>query len=1058
MISKTLTRKTKQVFLLFFCVFVFGSLSVQAQIGKEVKGTIKDEKGQGMPGVNVVEKGTPNGVTTELDGKYEIKLTTANAVLEVTFLGYTTQTILVGNRTGVDVIMKEEISTLDQVVVLGFGAETRKADLSASVGTIQNLDAVKTRPVSSATDLLQGQIPGVTVLNQGGDPSAPAKIMIRGQGSRKEEQPLWVVDGVPGGPLNVNEIENIVVLKDAASAAIYGAYSGSSGVILVTTKKAKAGLPTISYEGTMGVSMATNLSQSLTIEQEREVRRQALAVEGNTLPTGWDPVKNPYIATDRTDWIDAIFREALFQRHNVSLNAGNESFANRLSLQYNNNEGVLVGTFNKSVALRYNGTFNLSKHIRISEDLHWQLDQKRGEVNTTNGYSGVILSALMMPRNAEAYYSDGTFGGTAPKDPAYEAKYGSNFADIHGDVINPLRTLVGDTQFKHPSSVTSSTFFEILQPIPGLKFTSRFTYKQEDYFSKRFEPRAPEPGKPNMNNRLEYAVNRFTKWETENTLNFDRTFNRHTIGALISTTANEQRKREVQTLAKGFADETEDKQYYVYATNFLNSSDYYLDPDSNVSFVGRLAYSWNNRYFVTGSFRRDYAGRLPKGQKYGDFPALTGAWKISEEGFMPKIDFLNLLKLRASWGRIGNISTVNYAYGYPVLGTGRNPGDIGTVDVGGQVGASNSVLSLLAYPYYGYNKNLTWETSETTNFGVDIDLFSNKLSVSAEYFMKRTFDLIKEQDYGWPSYIGVKPKLINEGEIRNSGFEFTVGWNGNIGQVSYYVSGNLATLKNRVYDIGAVTESGEKPVWTDGDDYRGVLKPYRTREGGPINSYWLVQSDGLFQTDEEASAYVNSKGKRIQPNAKAGDIRFIDQDGDGSITDNDRVYMGAYYPKITYSILGGFSYKNFSFNISFQGVGGSKAFNASKYTTLNEAAGNFNRWNKILDAFPNGGEIPRLTSKDPNGNFTTNSDWYLENSSYMRIKNINVGYSLDKLLHKLSPALESRKSSLMFSISIDNFYTFTKYTGIDPEVGGMGLDALRYPVPRVFSFGIKLTY
>jgi TonB-linked SusC/RagA family outer membrane protein len=1042
---------TKFITKLFFC-FLLVSFWVTAEAQNQtVKGKVSDPNGE-LPGVNIVVKGTTTATVSDINGDYTITVPGSDATIVFSYLGYTTQEIVADNRSIIDVILQEDIKTIDEVVVIGYGTTARRADLSASIGVVNDVTTLKKRPVAGVAEMLQGQIPGVTVRNNGGDPASETSIVIRGQGSKAGESPLWVVDGVPGAPLNTDDIESIVVLKDAASAAIYGAYSGSAGVILVTTKKAKATDPTISYEGNFGISQMLNMPQSLTIEEQRKVREKALGVMGSSLPDGWNVTKNPYIGKTRTDWMDEITRTAPFQRHLVTLSSGTDKFANRLALQYMNNQGALVGSYNKHLNLRYDASYSLSKYVKIREDFFWNTWESR-KTETESGYNGAILSALMMPRNAEAYYSDGTYGGTAPKDDAYIAQYGSNFADIHGDAINPLRILKANKPYNKPSSVHSSTFLEITNPVPGLKFTSRFTYKLENNFEKNFNPSRPEPGKPMLTNTLSYSSARYTRWETENTLNYDSQFGRHQVGALVSITANEQRGRGFGTSALSFKSEEAIYQYLNYAGKYINPKDAYNDPDNNVSVVGRVSYSWNNRYFATASYRRDYAGRLPKDKKYGDFPSITGAWKISEEPFMPKTDALTFLKLRASWGRIGNLGSIDYAYGNPTLGVSNSD------DVGGQVGVTTPLVPNMVYNNTAFNSYLTWETSEQSDFGLDAEFLNSRLSFSADYFSKKTYNLIKQQDTGWPSYIGISAMMINEGEVRNSGFEFVLGWKDKIGDWNYFVNANLATLKNSIYDIGlADPMTGKKPVWRWNDMFRETLQPFQSREGDPIYSYWLIENGGIFQTDAEAAAYVDKDGKRIQPNAKAGDLKFIDQDNNGKIDDDDKVYMGAYFPKITYAFTGGFSWKNLSFSMMFQGVGGSKAFNAQKFITLNESQGSFNRDNRILNAWPASNDIPRIAGNDPNSNFTTNSDWYLEDASYLRIKNITVSYDLSDLFYKISPSLQTRKSLFSAHLSIDNLYTFTKYTGMDPEVGGIGLDGGRYPVPRVISLGVKLTY
>ncbi|MDR2086370.1 MAG: TonB-dependent receptor [Dysgonamonadaceae bacterium] len=1042
---------TKIIFKLFFCCLFLSFWENADAQSPTVKGKITDLNGE-LPGVNIRLKGSSTATTSDIDGYYSITAPGTDATLVFSFIGYATQEITVANRSIIDVVMQEDVRAINEVVVTGYGSAARKADLSASIGVVERVETLKNRPVAGVTEMLQGQIPGVTVRNNGGDPASGPSITIRGQGSKAGESPLWVVDGVPGAPVSLDEIETMVVLKDAASAAIYGAYSGSAGVILITTKKAKAGAPSISYEGSYGLSQLSNMPQSLTIEEERQVRKTALDAIGSPLPDGWDVTKNPYIGQTRTDWIDEITRTAPFQRHHVTLSSGTDLFANRLSLQYTDNQGTLMGTYNKSLNLRYDASYRISKYVRVREDFFWNTWNSRG-TDTESGYSGAILSALLMPRNAEAYYSDGTYGGTAPKDPDYIARYGNNFADIHGDVINPLRSLTAANQYNRPSAVHSSTFLEITDPLPGLKFTGRFTYRLENNFNRNFSYQRPEPGKPMLTNTLNYSAARHTRWEVENTLNYDRRFGDHQIGALISGTANEQRGRNFGVSAQSFISEEEIYQYLNYAGAYLNPTDEYVNPDNNVSVVGRLSYSWNNRYFATASYRRDYAGRLPKDKKYGDFPALTAAWKISEEPFVPKTDALTLLKIRASWGRIGNLGSIGYTYGNPTLATNTSG------DVGGQIGVTNPLIANMIYNSTAFNPYLTWETSEQTDLGLDAELLNGRLSLSADYFLKKTYNLIKTQDSGWPSYIGLSAKMINEGEIQNSGLELVVGWQDRIGDWSYFVNANLATLKNTIQDIGpADPGTGEKPVWRWDNSFRGTLQPFRSREGDPLYSYWLIRNGGLFQSDAEAAAYVDKEGKRIQPDAKAGDLKFIDQNGDGKINDEDRVYMGAYFPKTTYALTAGFTYRKLAFSFMLQGVGGAKAFNAQKFIMLNESVGNFNRDNRILNAWPNSNDIPRIAANDPNGNFGTNSDWYLEDASYLRIKNVTVSYDFSDLLHKVSPLLQNRKSALSAHISMDNLHTFTRYTGMDPEVGGIGMDGGRYPVPRVFSMGIKLSY
>lgn len=1025
-----------------------GAYAQQISVG----GIVKDQMGEPVIGANVIVKGTSNGVITDIDGKFALSAA-KNDILIISFVGFTSQEIPV---TGKDlmVTLKEDTGLLDEVVVLGYGANARKQDLSAAVGVLSNTDDLTVRPVSSTESLLQGQLAGVTVQSNGGDPTSTPSIVIRGQGSQNGDNVLWVVDGVPGAPIaSMSDIESIVVLKDAASAAIYGAQSGAGGVILVTTKKAKAGIPTLSYEGTYGIRQATNLPEPLNAEEELEMRKRSYANANVTLPDGWNIEKNPWIGTTRTNWMDEIFRTAFYQRHNIALNVGTDNYSSRLSFSFDNDEGVLINTYNKNYAIRYNGKFDLNKWVSISEDLVWKNTENRSK-DTNDAYTGPVLSAIYMPASATVYNPlDGTWGGTTTEDPEYIAKYGSNFAGAHGDAVNPVRLLKAENRFNRTSDVWSTTSLQIANIIQGLKFTSRFTYNLKTNNYKNFRPIQDEPGKPNNSNSLDVTNYRTDAWKTENTLTYDNSFGNHTVGALFSTTADHYNVRGLKVNGKNFADESPYLQYLAYAGT-TSATDYLTGPDANVSLVARLAYSYDDRYFVTASWRRDYAGRLPKENNFGDFPAATLAWKISNEKFFKKSDFIGMLKLRASWGRVGNLGSIDYNYKSLLLGTSywQEQAQYGVIN--------NATWNNFVYNSTAMNRNLTWETSEQWDLGLDVELFKNRLALSFDYFDKRTFNLIQKQTMNWPSSIGLNPLLINQGEVRNRGIEVQANWNDRVNKdFSYFVSGNFSYLKNWVSDIGVKNADGSPGVWTDSDSkFRNIPYTRQTAEGEPLNSYYLLKTNGIFQSDAEAAAYVDKNGKRIQPNAVAGDLKFVDYNNDGKIDDKDRQYCGSATPKTTYSFSFGATYKKFSFSAMFQGVGGAQAFYAAKSVILSDADGNFNRVKDILNAWSptnTSSNIPRLSMNDPNSNFSTASDWYLESASYLRLKNLTLSYDLTDVLQKWSH-LKERNSRMSVYFSGENIFTITDYSGMDPECGGW--DAMKYPVSRVFSFGVKLTY
>lgn len=1019
-----------------------------------VKGHVIDTNGEPIAGASVVEKGTGNGTMTDNNGNFTLKVKSSSTIA-VSYIGYVRQELKA--QPEVTVMMQLSAEALGEVVVLGYGAQTRKQDLSASVGVISNADELAARPVTSTEAMLQGQMAGVTVTANGGDPTSTPNIVIRGQGSMNGDNVLWVVDGVPGAPIpSMNDIESIVVLKDAASAAIYGATSGAGGCVLVTTKKAKKGTMSLSYDGVFGVRSAANLPHALTAQGQIDVANNSYQNAGLAVPDGWKQSVNPYIYTNRTDWMDEVFRTAAYQRHNVVLNSGNDWAQNRVSYAYDDDQGVLLNTYNKKHTIHYNGIFELNKWITITEDFTWRNTSANG-ANTGSAENGVITNALHMPSSAPVYNADGTFGGiTSPENAAN--------AGIFGDAINPVRLLTAANNYNKTSDMFTTTALTLHDVVPGLKFTSRFSFNINNNYSKSFSPIRPELGKPKLFNELQESATRYDQWRTENTLTYDKTFGKHTVGALLSTTADHDAMRGVCVYGKDFSDESDYLQYLPYAGSVsatdVSSSErgfYVNQPDANVALVARAAYSYDDRYFLTASWRRDYAGRLPKDHNHGDFPAVTAAWKISNESWFPKSEQVNLVKLRGSWGRVGNLGSIPRCYKAANL-------SVSNWDEQAQYGVMNNVLwGSLVYNSLALNPLLTWETSEQWDLGLDLAFFNNRLTAGIDYFSKRTFNLIQSQSVGWPSTMGVDAMLVNLGEVQNKGLEVELGWNDKVGNdFSYYVNANFTYLHNEVTDTGTYDEEGNPGVWVGdvygNNNFKDLTNIFRTTQGQALNSFYLIKTDGIFQSDAEAAAYQKD-GKPIQPNAVAGDLKFVDFNNDGVIDDNDRQYCGSATPKFTYALSGGLNWKGLTFSAQFQGVGGAQAMFVGKRLALDaQEGGGFNHWDKILDAWSpsnTGSDIPRMTMKDNNGNFNTTSDWYLEDASYLRLKNVTVGYDFSEQLRK-AQHFGSRMSSIYLYLSAENLFTITKYSGMDPECGGF--DTMKYPVSRVFSLGVKLTY
>ncbi len=1044
---------SKKLFGLFAGIMMFAASFGAVAQNMTVRGTVSDNVGPIVGAV--VLSGGANAVT-DMNGAFTINVP-SNAVLEVSCLGYVSQEVPVNGRTNIDIVLAEDVEVLQEAVALGYGAQTKKKDLSASVGIVSNPEKLAGRPVTSTTGMLQGQIPGVVVSYTNGSPTSSPSILIRGQGSQKGDSVLWVVDGVPGAPItSMNDIESIVVLKDAASAAIYGATSGAGGVIIVTTKKAQKGIH-VEYDLVTGIRHASNLPEPLTAEEEIQMRTISSKNAGITLDTGWDPAVNPWIATTRTNWMDEIFRDALYQRHSATLNYGTDQLKSRLTFSYSNNPGVLVGTYQNDFGIRYYGEYQMNKWIKITENLSFSDGGGRG-TDTGSSHTGTILSALYMPPSAEAYATAGpyagSYGGTTTEDPEYIAKYGNNFAGLHGDAVNPLRLLLADNIYDHSISFWTTTGLEIANIVKGLKFVDQFSYNIGSGYRKTFTPKRPEIGKPSLTNSMTEEARRSDGWRNEATLIYDRTFGKHTVGALGAFTANRDWNRKFSMTASSFDIEDPSMQYFAMAGSYGTPYDEYNN-DANVAMVGRLSYSFDDRYFVTASYRRDIAGRLPKEHNYGDFPAVTGAWKISSEPFFPKTDAINLLKVRASWGRVGNLGSIGWHYKSPVL---TNMGDVNDNRMSGreQGGQKRGATYTLAE---AFNSSLTWETSEQFDLGLDVDLFQDRLSMSVDYYNKRTFNLIQNQSTDWPTSIGINPMLVNLGEINNRGVEFVATWRDKVGQdFNYYVTGNFAYNRNRVVDTGVFDSEGKAAPWTGGGGYGlETTAIYRSENGQPLNSFYMIPCEGIFQSEEDVYDHIKD-GKLIQPGARPGDLKFTDVNGDGKISTDDRVYCGSPAPLYTFALSAGFNWKGFNVDMMLQGVAGNKIAYMAKQLIVADVEGNFSRSRDILNAWSpenRDSTIPILSRNDPNGNLQTPSSWYLEDGSYLRLKNLTVGYDFTKLLRK-APHFAERGSSLNVYFSAENLFTLTKYSGMDPEVGGY--DTLTYPVHKVFAFGLKLNY
>jgi len=1021
-----------------------------------IRGKVTDDIGAEIIGASVVEKGTINGTMTDLDGKYEITVKEGSTI-EFTYVGFKTKSVVVTNQTTIDIILEEDSYILGEVVTIGYG-NARKQDLSMAISSVKIDETMKSRP-SDINTILQGKLPGVTIQMSGGDPLSKPTVLIRGRGSRgNDEDPksgdgvLFVVDGVPNAPYNVEDIENVTVLKDAASAAIYGASVGSGGVVIITTKQATAGKTKVSFNVSHSISKVQNLPKVLTSEEYNMVWKKASELAGTTLPQVANAELFPYGAVTRTDWLDEIFRTGHLQHYALSLTGGSESIKAFASFSYDRNNGTLLNTYSERAGAKLNVDFKVTNWLTFRQNATFQYTNGQGEVNAT--HQGPIMEAVFYPRSATVYEynedgspvynTDGSpmYGGTLPL-------WAQGNVSGYGTLRNPVAAL-NRLRKKTPAAKIFSTSTIEIKPISGLTVKSDFTAGLESKRFEEFSSKAPEYGRPLDENfrTVETDWDNNWLWETTATYSFNL-FDKHDFSLMGGYTMRYNRYHNNQTWVYDWDKEDEHSGIFGPTGGKDPSKKPPLETineDSMISLLGRISYSFDDRYFVTASIRRDGSSRLPVNKKYDVFPAFSGSWKISSEPFFSDFkSIVPLLKIRGSWGKVGNVESLSYYLPYQVYMGAPYQAIFGEDLRNERYGK---------YPDKMGNMDLIWETSEQTGFGLDFNLF-NSLDITVDYFNKTTTDLI--------DFIPVPYEMFAErtygniGKVVNKGWEFSASYSKTIDKVSFNIYGNFSTIDNEVKNLG-------NRDFLEHEIVSNSMRPVRSAVGQPWYSFYTMKTDGLFRSQDEIDKYIYKNPETgavqaIQPDAKPGDFRFVDINNDGKISNDDMDYMGSYLPKVTYAFGGQVSYLGFDFSFMFQGVGGNKIFNSFKQMGYQSKEEN-NMLADMLKSYdfdPNS-SFPRLgiaPNSDSNGNYTNLSDFFLESGSYLRLKNMTLGYTLPQ---KIMSNVGLPGSSIRLYVSGENLFTITPYSGVDPEVGNWGVDRATYPVSRSFSLGLNLNF
>lgn len=987
------------------------------QQAKTVTGTVTDVSGEPIIGANIRIKGTTTGTITDIDGNFSIEAE-PQSVIEVSYIGYLTQETVINNQKSIRFLLKEDTKTLDEVVVIGYGVQ-KKADLTGSVANI-NTEKLNTQSNANIGQALQGKIAGVDIVSQGGAPGSGTRIMVRGIGTLNNASPLYIVDGMYMNSIdhiNPNDIASIDVLKDASSAAIYGSRA-ANGVIIVTTKEGSntEGKPIIDLSVNLGISTASKFLDMLDAKGWAEVTtiaRQAIGKPALDMAT--DLANKP-----DNDWQDIMFRPALMQNYNLSVKGGGKYSTYYTGLGYFNQDGIVKGTNYQ----RYNiqskndykrGIFSAGTNLIISfshdKPLHQEL---RG------GMIGTILQSVP---TLEKY------------DDTREGGYGGTYGDVV-NIPHPLAIIDDNIMGRYNENVKIfANLYAQIELFKGLKYKLNLT---PDFSFERYK---------NYLNKYDFglATNSITQLTerqrrrrnilVENLLTFDRTFGEHKISALAGYTYQDSRFRHIQAYGEGLPQGLEEID--AATTNRSNEGNSWRSVLTSI--LGRVFYSYQNKYLFTATIRRDGSSKFGKNNRYGYFPSFSLGWNVAEEKFMENVHWLDQLKLRGGYGVLGNQEIDNYQYSSTIT-TGINYPD------------GNGGLLQGAFPKNFANPDIKWEETAMTNVGIDFMAFNNRLSLTADYYVKNTKDILLTVPIPISSG-GANDPIRNAGKIRNNGFEFNLGWMDQPNpDISYGINLIGSFNKNKVIAMGS--ESGS----IKGGSTNQNITTSETKAGYPIGGYWLISTAGYFNSQEEVDAYAKD-GKKIQPAAEPGDIKFVDANNDGVINDDDRVFQGSPFPDFTFALNGNMRYKNFDLSIGLQGVLGNKIYNATRQT-LEDVTKGSNFLASCLDYWTpenKNASHPRLTWDDPNRNTRAESDRYLENGSYLRLRSVQLGYTFPQTWFK--GAIQHAR----VYINAENLFTITSYSGYSPDVNAdnanyRGFDNFIYPTNRTFMLGLNVTF
>ena len=1045
------------VLCILFCAF--------AQAQNTVTGNVTDVGEVPLAGVSVLVKGTNNGITTDFDGNYTINNVNSTDVLVFSYIGMETQEILYTNQSTINVVLSESLTDLDEVVVIGYGT-MRRSDLTGSISSVQG-EAIEDQPFSSVDQALQGKVSGLTVTQNSGAPGGGVSIRVRGVTTLgANNEPLYVIDGVPIGgqdnnqsfnfsnlgggngqtrvsamsTINPNDIENVEVLKDASAAAIYGSRA-ANGVILITTKKGKQGKSKISLDSYTGYQHVTKFVDVMNLQEYATYYSSISEELGQAVPF---ELRNPSLLGEGTDWQDEIFRVAPIQRHQVSFSGGDEKTRFYTSLSYFDQDGTIINTDFNRYSLRLNLEHKVNDNFKIGNNI--TLSNTKERITLNDDEAGVISSAVRQTPDVPVRYSDGSFGG--PTDNS----------GLPG-IVNPVALSEIRNNRLERYKFNGNLFGE-------LTFLKDFTFRSEigyDYNVTKVSTFLPTysigvgVNAPSVTESISVKQNSDNfYWIFKNFLNYNKVLDKHSINVMVGLESQENKYFNLTGQRRAFL--TND-------ITALNAGDPDTATNANGqgtwslwSYFSRFNYSFDSKYLLTATFRADASSNFGPNNKWGYFPSFSLGWVISNENFLKDNDILSLAKIRVGYGEVGNEGIPGYTYGSSLRASITRWG-------------TGFTLNNLANP------DVRWETSKSTNIGVELGFLSNKIKLELDVYRKLSSDFLFQQPL--PTYLGTAgdgglglgAPYVNLGEMENKGIDITLNTR-NISNenFSWSTTAVVSAYKNELLEVGTNNFDGLPQTF----EFNNIIT--HSPLGEPISQFYGYEMDGLFQTEEELYNSANQGDIEENDGIWLGDIKWKDQltvdtngdgipdEADGVIDENDLTTIGNPHPDFTFSLSNNIRYKDLDLSISLTGSYGNDIYNWTRRLTegLIQPTGNQSpkMLNRYIEGVNTNTDIPRFANGDPNANSRVSSR-FVEDGSYLRIQNVTLGYTLpNNVIEKINMF-----DRLRIYTTVQNLHTFTNYSGLDPEVGAfsqnallMGVDNGRYPIPRTIMLGVNIDF